>query len=263
MEGRSVSETPRQWFEIKNAAAEVAEVSIFDEISPWGVTAQDFVSALSGITAPTVNLHLNTPGGDVYDGIAIYNSIKDHPARFNAYIPGLAASIGTVIAMAADSITVAPHARMMIHDAWMIAAGNAEDFAKHTARLEATSQNIAEIYAERSQGKTADEWRALMKAETWFTDQEAVDAGLADAVGRSNDSKSLRQAALFNLKRFRDGERIAARLREEAGDEPIEETPEELMPESLRDPDLIQAAIHRYEQEQAALEAALSPSARR
>lgn len=211
-----------------------------------------------------INLHLNTPGGDVYDGIAIYNELKNHPAQIHAYIPGLAASIGTVIAMAADSITVAPHARMMIHDAWMFAAGNAEDFAKHTARLEATSQNIAAIYAERAPERSADEWRALMKAETWFTDQEAVDYGLADAVGRSNDAKSLRQAALFNLKRFRDGERVAARLREEAGEEPeAEETPEALMPDSLREPDLIQAAIQRYEQEQAALEAALSPSARR
>lgn len=257
-----MSQPPRPWFRIENATAQVAEVSIFDEISPWGVTAQDFVSEIRAISAPQINLHLNTPGGDVYDGIAIYNELKNHPAQIHAYIPGLAASIGTVIAMAADSITVAPHARMMIHDAWMFAAGNAEDFAKNAARLEATSQNIAEIYAERSPERSAEEWRALMKAETWFTDQEAVDYGLADAVGRSNDSKSLRQAALFNLKRFRDGERVAARLREEAGDEVVEE-PEELMPESLRDPDLIQAAIQRYEQEQAALESALSPSARR
>lgn len=256
-------QTPRQWFRIEHAASEVAEVSIFDEISPWGVTAQDFVSEIRAISAPMINLHLNSPGGDVYDGIAIYNELKNHPAHINAYVPGLAASIATVIAMAADSITVAPHARMMIHDAWMFAAGNAEDFAKHTARLEATSQNIAEIYAERAPEKSADEWRALMKAETWFTDQEAVDIGLADSVGRSNDSKSLRQAALFNLKRFRDGERVAARLREEAGEEPVEEKPEELMPESLRDPDLIQAAIQRYEQERERLEAALSPSARR
>ena len=256
-------QTPRKWFEIKNAAAEVAEVSIFDEISPWGVTAQDFITEIRAISAPSINLHLNTPGGDVYDGIAIYNELKNHPAQVHAYIPGLAASIGTVIAMAADDITIAPHARMMIHDAWMFAAGNAEDFAKHTARLEATSQNLAEIYAERAPQKSADEWRALMKAETWLTDSEAVDVGLADSVGRSNDAKSLRQAALFNLKRYRDGERVAALLREDAGgDEPAEQK-EPLMPDALRDPDLIEAAIQKYEQEQAALEAALSPSARR
>lgn len=209
-----MSQTPRQWFKIENASAPVAEVSIFDEISPWGVTAQDFISEIKGITAGQVNLHLNTPGGDVYDGIAIYNAIRDHPAQFHAFIPGLAASIGTVIAMGADRIVIAPHARMMIHDAWAMAAGNAEDMAKLSARLESTSDNIAAIYAERA-GQTPEEWRALMKAETWYTDQEAVDAGLADEVGRSNDVKSLRQAALFDLSRFHQGERIAAQLRAE------------------------------------------------
>lgn len=217
--------TPRPWFEIKNAAdPEVAEVSIYDEISPWGVTAQDFVRELKAITAPLVKMHLNSPGGDVYDGIAIFNAIKDHPATFNVYIPGLAASIATVIAMAGDEIAIAPHARMMIHDAWAFAVGNAEDMAKLAERLEATSQNLAEIYAERAPEKTAGEWRDLMRAETWYTDQEAVDAGLADSVGRSNDPKSLRQASLFNLSRYREGERIAASLRAELGpDDPLPE----------------------------------------
>lgn len=204
-------QTPRQWFRIEHAASEVAEVSILDEISPWGVTAQDFIAALGTISAPRTNLHLNTPGGDVYDGIAIYNAIKDHPSEFHAFIPGLAASIGTVIAMAADRIVIAPHARMMIHEAWSMQAGNAEDFAKMAERLEATSQNIASIYAERG-GGTTEEWRDRMRAETWYTDQEAVDAGLADEVGRSNDKKPLKQAALFDLSRYRFGEREAARL---------------------------------------------------
>lgn len=238
----------RQWFSIENASADVAEVSIFDEISPWGITAQDFISAIKGITAPVVNMHLNTPGGDVYDGIAIYNEIRNHPATFRAYIPGLAASIGTVIAMAADEITIAPHARMMIHDAWAMAAGNAEDMAKLADRLEATSENIAAIYAERAGGEPAD-WRALMKAETWYTDKQAVDAGLADSVGRSNDAKALRNAALFDLSRFRQGDREAARLREEyilAIDEPSEPqavTPEQEPDEHARAREALEAAI--------------------
>jgi ATP-dependent protease ClpP protease subunit len=212
---------PRQWYRIENAAAQVAEVSIFDEISPWGVTAQDFVGAIKGITAPRTNLHLNTPGGDVFDGIAIFNAIKDHPSEFHVFIPGLCASIGTVIAMAASRIVIAPHARMMIHEAWGGTMGDAADMAKMAERLEATSQNIATIYAERA-GGTADEWRALMKTETWYTDQQAVDAGLADEVGRSNDDSAGKQAALFNLSRYRHGERIAASLRADFGVEVAE-----------------------------------------
>lgn len=224
---------PSHWYSIQNATGDVAELSIFDEVSPWGVTARDFVTDLSQVTARQINLHLNTPGGDVYDGIAIFNALKDHPAHVKAYIPGLAASIGTVIAMAADEITIAPHARMMIHDAWAMAAGNAEDMSKLAERLEATSENIASIYAERAGGSPAD-WRALMKAETWYTDQQAVDAGLADAVGRSNDTKALRNAALFDLSRFRQGDREAALLRADVirslpeTSEPQVETPEEI-----------------------------------
>jgi ATP-dependent protease ClpP protease subunit len=216
-----VSDTARQWFKIENAAAQVADVSIFDEISPWGVTAQDFVSEIKGITAPRTNLHLNTPGGDVFDGIAIFNAIKDHPSEFHVFIPGICASIGTVIAMAASRIVIAPHARMMIHEAWGGTMGDAAEMAKMAERLEATSQNIATIYAERG-GGTADEWRALMKAETWYTDQQAVDAGLADEVGRSNDASAGKQAALFNLSRYRNGERIAAQLRADFGVEVAE-----------------------------------------
>lgn len=211
-------QSPRQWFRIENAAAEVADVYIFDEIGYWGITAADFVRDLVAISAPKINLHLNTPGGDVFDGIAIYSSLKAHPATIAAYIPGLAASIGTVIAMGADTITIAPHARMMIHDAWAVAMGDANDFANMAKRLEATSANIASIYAERSgdASKGVDYWRGLMKAESWFTDQEAVDAGLADQVGLP-DQAALKQAAVFDLSSFRHGERIAASLRAEAG----------------------------------------------
>ena len=205
----------RPWYRIENAAAQAADVFILDEISPYGVTAQDFIGEMSGITAPTINLHLNTPGGDVFDGIAIYNALKGHPAHVHAFIPGIAASIGTVIAMAADTITIAPHARMMIHEAWGGVMGNAKDMAKMADRLEATSDNIASIYAERA-GQDTAYWRELMRAETWYTDQQAVDAGLADEVGRSGDTGALKQAALFNLGIYRYGEREAARLRDEA-----------------------------------------------
>jgi ATP-dependent protease ClpP protease subunit len=219
---------PRPWYRIENSAAAVADVYILDEISPWGITAADFIGELAGVSAPQINLHLNTPGGDVFDGIAIYNALRDHPASVHAFIPGLAASIGTVIAMGADAVTIAPHARMMIHDAWAMAMGNAEDMGRMSERLNATSDNIASIYAEKA-GGTQESWRALMRAETWYTDQQAVDAGLADTVGRANDQNALRQAASFDLSIFREGEREAALLRAEAEieEEPVaDEAPE-------------------------------------
>jgi ATP-dependent protease ClpP protease subunit len=197
----------------------VAEVSIYDEISPWGVTAQDFAREIGSISAPVVNLHLNTPGGDVFDGFAIYNAIKGHPSTFNAFIPGICASIGTVIAMAADRIVIAPHARMMIHEAHAMTAGDAGSMAKMAERLEATSQSIAETYAERA-GGSADDWRERMKAETWYTDQQAVTAGLADEVGRSGDVRAIKQAALFDLSHFQHGNRIAASLALEVAETP-------------------------------------------
>lgn len=222
---------PRPWYRIENSA-NAAEVYIYDEISPYGVTANDFVRDLNSIARPTINLHLNTPGGDVFDGIAIFNALKAHSAFVNVYIPGLAASIGTVIAMAADRIVIAPHARMMIHEAWGMSMGNASDMAKMAERLEATSDNIASIYAERAGGDVAA-WRELMRSETWYTDEAAVAAGLADEVGRSNDESALKQAASFDLSIFRHGEREAALLRAEV----IEETPAEPSEDEPATPD--------------------------
>lgn len=221
---------PRNWYRIENAASqEAADIYIFDEISYFGVTANDFVRELSGITSPAINLHLNTPGGDVFDGIAIFNALKSHPATVNAFIPGIAASIGTVIAMAADNIAIAPHARMMIHEAWGLSMGNADDMAKMAERLEATSQNIASIYAERA-GQDVDYWRDLMRAETWYTDQGAVDVGLADEVARAGDKNALKQAAAFDLSTYRHGEREAARLRAEVPPDEPEPTEDEEVP---------------------------------
>lgn len=213
----------QQWYRIENASPDVAEVYIYDEIGYWGVTAGEFVRELGEIDTP-INLHLNSPGGDVFQGMAIYNALANHPHDVNCFIEALAASIATVIAMGCKNITIAPHARMMIHEAYTFAAGNAEDMRRTADRLDSTSDNIASIYAERADGDTAT-WRGRMRAETWYTDEEAVAAGLADAIGRSNDATeesdrarfAARQAAGFDLSIFRHGEREAARLREDFG----------------------------------------------
>ncbi len=174
------------WYEIKNIAADVAEVSIYDEIGYWGVTASEFVKEIQSVAAKTLTLRINSPGGDVFDGIAILNSLRQHPATVNVVIDGLAASAASFIAMAGDTVTMAPNSMLMIHEASGMVLGNSQDMADMAALLDKTSANIANVYAQRA-GGDAEDWRAAMRAETWFTDQEAVTAGLADSILGSDE----------------------------------------------------------------------------
>lgn len=169
------------WYQIKNISAEEAEVSIYDEIGFWGVTASDFVKELGGVSASALNVHINSPGGDVFDGLAILNALRSHPAKKTVTVDGLAASAASFIAMAGDTIKMSPQSMMMIHDASGLCMGDARDMRDLADLLDKTSENIANVYAQRT-GKPVDEWRKAMLAETWYTDQEAVDAGLADMI---------------------------------------------------------------------------------
>jgi ATP-dependent protease ClpP protease subunit len=168
------------WYRITNQG-ETAEVMIYDEIGYWGVSADQFVREIQNVTAKSLTVRLNSPGGEVFDGIAIYNSLKSHPATVNVKVEGLAASAASFIAMAGDTVEIARNAMMMVHDAHGLAIGNAGDMRQMADLLDQTSANIADMYAQRS-GKTVDHWRTVMKAETWYTGQQAVDAGLADQV---------------------------------------------------------------------------------
>ncbi|MEU9888004.1 head maturation protease, ClpP-related [Sphaerisporangium sp. NPDC051011] len=171
------------WYRIRNAAGDdgPADVYIYDEISWWGTRAQDFAQQLREITASEIRLRLNSPGGDVVDGIAIHNLLRSHSARVTTVVDSLAASIASVIALAGDQIIMQPHSQMMIHDPWGMAIGNATEMREAAVLLDRHSDNIASVYAERA-GGTVEDWRALMRAETWFTAEEAVAAGLADEV---------------------------------------------------------------------------------
>lgn len=197
------------WFRISNAAADVAEVYIYDEIGFWGVTAQDFVAQLREVTAPTIHLHLNSPGGDVFDGIAILNALRSHKARVQVTVDGLAASAASFIAMAGDEIVMARNSEMMIHDAFGLCVGNASDMRTLADRLDGVSDNIASIYTERA-GGTVTTWRDAMRAETWYTAQEAVDAGLADSVTPAKSEDVTAAKARFDLSVFNFAGRAAA-----------------------------------------------------
>jgi ATP-dependent protease ClpP protease subunit len=163
-----------------------AEIYIYDEIGFWGVSATDMVHELTGLVCDEIDVHINSPGGDVWDGIAIFNGLLRHSARVNVIVDGLAASAASVIAMAGDTVTMATGSQMMVHDASGAAYGNADTMAQMVDLLNAVSDNLAAIYSARAQGGTAKAWRAVMKAETWYSADEAVESGLADKVDKAS-----------------------------------------------------------------------------
>jgi ATP-dependent Clp endopeptidase proteolytic subunit ClpP len=176
----SAARTLTSWYRLENRAS-TAAVWIYDEIGEWGVTAADFVKDLQSITAKSIDLHINSPGGNVFDGVAIYNALRNHPATVNVVVDGLAASAASFIAQAGDTVSMERTAQMMIHDAHGVALGNAGVMREMADLLDKASDNIAGIYAARS-GKPAEFWRAEMLREPWYSADEAVAAGLADRI---------------------------------------------------------------------------------
>lgn len=178
---RVTAKGPHDWYRIEAKADEPAEVWIYDEIGWYGTSAGDFARDLAAVTSSTINLHLNSPGGSVFDGVAIHNSLRAHKATVNVTVDGIAASIASVIAMAGDTVTMGRGTEMMIHNPSGIVLGNAVDMREMADLLDRLALDLAGFYHERAGGTLAS-WSAAMDAETWYSAQEAVDAGLADSV---------------------------------------------------------------------------------
>ena len=179
----------------------IAEIYIYDPIgdSIWEerTSAKSLSQQIAALDVDELHVFINSPGGDAWDGLAIMNTLRRHRARVIVTIDALAASAASVIAMAADHLVMNRGAEMMIHDPWTWADGNADDFRKLADMLDKISDSYAAAYAARAGGKAAA-WRDLMRAETWFTAQEAVSAGLAD---EAVDAPAA--AAHFDLSGFR------------------------------------------------------------
>ncbi len=166
---------------IKNRTQENTDILLYEDIGPWGVTALEFVSDLMDIQSAQITLSINSPGGDVFDGFAMYNALLKHPANIIVEIDGLAASAASYVAMAADEIRIARNAQMMIHPPSGMVIGGSDDMRQLADELDKIGGTIADTYAQRAGGDVA-EWSAAMDAETWYTGAEAVAAGLADSV---------------------------------------------------------------------------------
>ncbi|MEV3857733.1 head maturation protease, ClpP-related [Streptomyces sp. NPDC050095] len=171
----------QSWYRITNAAgSDEAEVMLYDEIGGWfGATADEFIADLRGITAPNLRVRINSPGGSVFEGIAIANALRSHPANVVIQVDSVAASIASVIAMAGDRVEMAPNSMLMIHDASGVCLGNSSDMEEMAKLLALISDNIADAYAARA-GGTREQWREAMRAESWYLPDDAVAAGLAD-----------------------------------------------------------------------------------
>lgn len=202
------AESTPDWFRFENKADDITEVYIYGEIgaSWWdddGTSAQSFADELKTIKSSKITLHLNSPGGKVFDGLAIYNGLKQHPAEVTVIVDALAASAASFIAMAAEpgKLVMARNAIMMIHDAAGVCIGNADDMHQFADLLDKFSDNIADIYTQRA-GANVEFWRAAMQEETWYTGTEAVTAGLADDVLQDADEDAEKVAAQWDLSIF-------------------------------------------------------------
>ena len=175
-----VGAKPRPWYRVANQAAGPTQIHIYNDIGLGGMTAEDLVDDLSKINGP-VELRLNSGGGEIFEGIAIYNALCARDVA--VYIDGLAGSAASFIAMAASpgKLFMAKTGTMMIHDGQAIAMGNASELTSMVNVLERESQKIASIYADRS-GKDAAYFRGKMQAETWYNADEALAEGLIDAI---------------------------------------------------------------------------------
>jgi ATP-dependent protease ClpP protease subunit len=191
-----------EFFRVSNASSAVAQLEVYDEISFWGVNAADFKAELNAITASTIEVRVNSPGGDCFDGIAILNMLRSHKATVNVVVDGQACSAASIIAMAGETVTMMPGSMLMIHDASGLCFGNPADMKAMTELLDKVSQNIASVYTSKAGGST-DTWRAAMQAESWYTADEAVASGLADKVGEVSGAATENKAApLWNLSMY-------------------------------------------------------------
>ncbi len=185
-----------RWFEIR-AAADGAEVAIYDAIGAFGLSAKAFTDELKRLTAAkTLQVRINSPGGDVFEGLAIHNALARHPARKVVTIDSIAASIASVVAMAGDEIVMPENAMLMLHNPSGAVIGGAREMRQMADALDKIRASMASVYAGRT-GRDPDDIERLMDGETWLSAGEAVELGFADRI-----DPPVRIAARFDLSVF-------------------------------------------------------------
>ena len=201
------AEPPRPWYRITAKAIGEAEILIYDEIAdPFfseflgiGISAKSFAKELKDLgEVKALDIRINSPGGDVFQGQAIYSLLKAQKARKTVYVDGLAASIASVIAMAGDEIVIPENAMLMIHNPSGSVLGTAGDMRKMAEDLDKVAESISAVYV-RKTGQDEAMIKKLMDEETWMTGAEAVELGFAD-----RQMEAVQMAAKFDLSQFRN-----------------------------------------------------------
>lgn len=220
----------RQWFTMKADDNKTAEIVIYDEIgkSWWGedtVSAKQFLDDLNALgDVDAITLRINSPGGDVFDGVAIHNSLKNHKAKVTAHVDGIAASAASFIAMAADKIVMPANSFLLIHGASGMSWGNADDMRAVADDLDRIDKSLTSTYVTRAKSTTA-KVKALMKEDRLMDAAEAKDWGFADEV-----TSEKKMAAKFSLRLLPKA--AADRVRAETGTEPGEDASTPTDPET-------------------------------
>ena len=189
-------------YQVRAKAADAAEILIYEDIGEsflmGGVSAKQFAADLKSLgKVRTIDLRMNSNGGDVFDGMAIYQQLVQHPATITTHIDGLAASISSVIAMAGSKIRIAESGFLMIHEAWGMGVGGSDDLRALANLLEVTTATMGDVYAARTRNSSA-KIKGWMEAETWFTGKDAVANGFADEI-----AENMRVAAHVDPERYK------------------------------------------------------------
>lgn len=192
-----------KWFKFQAKAENAVEVSIFDEIGMWGVTAKAFIAELKQHVGKTVTLDINSPGGSVFDALAIYNALRAHGSEITVKVMGVAASAASLIAMAGDKIIMPENTFMMIHNPMTGTYGNADEMRDIADVLDKIGASLIGIYVART-GMAEADVKSLLDAETWLNAEEAVTKGFATEM-----EASLKVAASFDLARLPENIRAA------------------------------------------------------
>lgn len=185
---------------VTNADDQEAHIYVYDIIDKyWGISGENFVKALNALTAPTIHMHVNTPGGDVFETRVMVTAIRNHKSKIIAHIDGLAASCGSWLATAANEVEMTQGGFLMIHQAQSWAFGNAGDMKAISDLLVKIDDSIIAEYV-RKTGKTVDEIRNWLAAETWFTADEALQNKFVDRVfdGAAEPANKWNLAGAFN-----------------------------------------------------------------
>ena len=185
------------WYTFKNSSnGQPAEVLIYEQIGDWGVTAQNFIKDVQSVGKSDLTVRINSVGGSVFDGLAIYNILRSHKGNVNVKIEGLAASIASIIALGGDNIEMAENGFFMIHNPFGNSFGDAEEMRKTADLLDKIKKELVSVYAKQS-SLTESEIQDMMDEETWLTSQEALEMGFVDTI-----TEPIKIAASFDLSRF-------------------------------------------------------------